>query len=263
MMYLRIFTNVWSKALSYRFNFIMWRVRVVLQLLTLFFLWSTILINRSAIFGYSTSQMLTYILGTSLIGSVVLSSRTFEVGDQINDGTLSNFLIKPMSYIKYWFFYDLGDKASNIFFSIIELTIIIFIFRPPLYLQTNPLYLAFTLLAAVLAMLLYFYFGFLLGLMGFWSNEIWGPRFIFFIIINFFAGAMFPLDALPKQVVNVLQLLPFPYLLYFPLKIYLGKITFPLILEGLLICSLWMAGLYFICKFIWLKGLKLYGAQGR
>lgn len=261
--YFRVAANVWGEAFTYRLNFIMWRLRVVLQLLTVYFLWSTLLINQTGLFGYSRSQLLTYILGTSFISSVVLSTRTQEIGQQIQDGTLSNFLIRPISYLKYWFFYDMGDKATNIFFSIIEIVIIIFLFHPPLFIQTNLFSLMFSLLAVILAILLYFFFGFLLGLFGFWSNDIWGPRFIFFITINFCAGSLFPLDILPKPIFYALELLPFPYLLYFPLKIYLGQVSLPLTYEGLFVSGMWVVGLYVISKFIWNKGMKYYGAEGK
>ncbi len=261
--YLQVSSNVWGQSLSYRLNFVMWRLRVVLQLLTVYFLWASLLNSRPSLFGYSTSQLLTYVLGTSFISSIVLSTRTFDIGDQINDGTLSNFLIKPMSYLKYWFFYDLGDKSANIFFSVIELTIIIFLLHPPVFFQTDIVILLLTAVSIFAAVLLYFFFGFILGLLGFWSNEVWGPRFLFFIIINFFAGSLFPLDILPKPFYSALSFLPFPYLLFFPLKIYLGKVMFFEIVKGLCISFLWVIGLYGISKLTWKKGLKLYGSEGR
>ena len=263
MMYFRVFANTWGETLSYRLNFIMWRFRVVLQLLTMFFLWSAVIPKSSSLFGYSQAEMLTYILGTSLMTSIVLATRSSEIGDQINNGALSNFLIKPMSYIKYWFARDLGDKAMNLTFSVIEIAILIAIFHPPLVLQTNPMFLGFTVLAALISMTMFFFFNYLLGLFGFWSNEIWGPRFIFWILINFFAGSLFPLDILPASVFEVLKFLPFTYLLYFPLKIYLGSYGLYTILEGLLISLLWTGALYICVKIVWNKGLKMYGAQGR
>lgn len=261
--YFRVFANTWGETLSYRLNFIMWRFRVVLQLLTMFFLWSTLIPANGSLFGYTSAQMLTYILGTSLMTSIVLATRSSEIGDQINSGMLSNFLIKPMSYIKYWFARDLGDKAMNLVFSAIEIVVLIAIFHPPLVLQTNPMFLGFTLIAAFVSMTMFFFFNYLLGLFGFWSNEIWGPRFIFWILINFFAGSLFPLDILPAQIFDVLKFLPFTYLLYFPLKIYLGSYSLATILEGLLISIIWTAILYVFVKIVWNKGLKMYGAQGR
>jgi ABC-2 type transport system permease protein len=261
--YYRVFANTWGEILSYRLNFFMWRFRVVLQLLTMFFLWSTLIPRGGSLFGYSQAQMLTYILGTSLITSIVLATKTFEVGEQITTGNLSNFLIKPISYMKYWFARDMGDKAMNIFFTVIELTIIILLLKPPLFLQTNPLALFYTLIACLLAMIMYFFFGFLVGLIGFWSNEVWGPRFIIWILLGFFAGSLFPLDILPRPVFQVLQVLPFTYLLYFPLKIYLGQLPIQLILQGFMVSLSWVFILFIMIKLVWNKGLKIYGAEGK
>lgn len=261
--YFRVFANTWGETLSYRLNFVMWRFRTVLQLLTMFFLWSALIPQEGSLFGYTQTQMLTYILGTSLISSIVIATRTSEIGEQINQGDLSNFLLKPMSYMKYWFARDLGDKAMNLLFSVIEISLLIAIFQPSLFLQTNFVMLFFTLLAALISMVMYFFFNYLLGLFGFWSNEIWGPRFIFWILINFFAGSLFPLDILPNHIFEILKFLPFTYLLYFPIKIYLGTLSIPTIIEGLLIASLWALLLYGMVRFTWNKGLKLYGAEGK
>lgn len=261
--YYQVFANTWGEILSYRLNFTMWRFRVVLQLLTMFFLWSAVIPKNSSLFGYTQSEMLTYILGTSLMTSIVLSTRTAEIGDQINNGTLSNFLIRPVSYMKYWFARDLGDKAMNLSFSLVEVTLLIALFHPPLFIQTNMVFLLFTLCAALISMTMYFFFNYLLGLFGFWTNEIWGPRFIFWILINFFAGSLFPLDILPKAVFNVLEFLPFTYLLYFPLKIYLGQLSIIEIMQGLTVSLVWTVILFFFAKTVWNKGLKLYGAEGR
>lgn len=261
--YFRVFANTWGETLSYRFNFLMWRFRVVLQLMTMFFLWSTLIPANGNLFGYSQAQMLTYILGTSLMSSIVLATRTAEIGDQINNGALSNFLLKPISYLKYWFARDLGDKGMNLVFSIIEIAILIALFKPPLFLQTDPLILFLTFVACLISMVMYFFFNYLLGLFGFWSNEIWGPRYIFWILLSFFAGSLFPLDILPGPVFEVLKLLPFTYLLYFPLKIYLGSLGLTTIIEGLIVSGVWAVILYFAVQYVWKKGLKLYGAEGR
>jgi ABC-2 type transport system permease protein len=195
--------------------------------------------------------------------SIVIATRTAEIGDQINNGTLSNFLIRPISYMKYWFARDLGDKAMNLVFSVVEITLLIIIFKPNLFIQNQPQYIAIAFVSALISMTMYFYFNYLLGLLGFWSNEIWGPRFIFWILLNFFAGSLFPLDILPNTIFNILKFLPFTYLLYFPLKIYLGQLETYAIIEGLIISILWTFILYFVVKLTWNKGLKVYGAEGK
>jgi len=261
--YWQIAKNTWDETVSFRLNFVMWRVRVVLQILTLYFLWFSILPKETSFFAYSQSHILTYILGTSLISAFVLSSRSYSVGDEINRGDLSNFLIKPINYFFYHFARDISDKTMNIVFSITELTILFFILRPPLFIQTDALYFSLFIIATLLALLLYFFFNFLLGMVGFWSPEVWAPRFIFFTVITFFAGGLFPLDILPQKIFTIFQFLPFSYLLYFPLKIYLGQLSLNQIFQGMAITMIWVLLMYLVVKFVWQKGLVVYTAQGR
>ena len=261
--YLRVAKNTWEETVAYRLNFVMWRVRTVLQILTLYFLWLSIMPKEGVFFGYTQTLMLTYILGTSLFSSIILSTRSHEIGEQINKGDLSNFLIRPINYFFYWFARDLGDKAVNILFATVELTILFFILRPPILIQTDFVFIIFTLISAIFALILYFLFNVLLGFLGFWSPETWAPRFIFMTVISFFAGGLFPLDILPKQIFSIFQLLPFSYLLYFPLKLYLGKLSLIEMYAGIFISIFWILALYWMTKLIWMKGLRLYTAQGR
>jgi len=261
--YLQIAKLTWDETLVYRLNFTMWRVRVVLQILTLYFLWVSLIPSGTSLFGYNQSSMLTYILGTSIVGSIVLSSRSYVVGDEINNGNLSNFLLKPINYFLYWFARDVGDKAMNIIFSVVELAVLFAILKPPLFIQTEGLYILLAFVAIVLALIMYFLFNFLLGLIGFWSPEVWAPRFIFLVLLNFFAGGLFPLDILPKFIFSIFQLLPFTYLLYFPIKIYLGQLTIIEIFAGIMISLSWTILSYVVVKYIWRKGLLVYTAQGR
>lgn len=207
--------------------------------------------------------MLTYVIGTSLVEAVVISTRTADIAQDINNGNLSNFLIKPLNYLAYWFSRDIGDKAMNILFLFFELSLFFLILKPPFFIQTNPNLLILFLIATTIAVFMHFLIGFLLSLIGFWSPETWGPRFVFYIVLMFFAGRTFPLDILPKAIFNVLQILPFGYLLYFPVKIYLGNLQLSEIYRGLLISSIWTVIIYFITMALWRKGLRSYTAYGK
>ncbi len=253
---------MWDEIFTYRLSFAMWRLRNVFQLLTIYFLWASLIPKQSVLFGYSQSLMLTYVIGTSFLSAVILSTRTYEIGDNINSGNLSALLLKPINYFGYWFAKDIGDKLVNISFSLVELFLLFFLLRPPLFLQTDIVPLLFFIITICLGILLYFCIGSLLGMIGFWSPEVWAPRFIFFILIGFFAGILFPLDIFPKPIFNILQLLPFPYLLFFPLKVYLGQLSMPEILKGISISVIWIFSLTYIMVLVWRKGLRMYTAYG-
>ncbi len=261
--YIRVARNTWEEALTYRFNFVMWRIRNVVQLLAIYFLWYSVIPDGANVFGYSQSSILTYILLTAIVGAVVTSNRSYMIGEEINQGNLSNYLLAPVNYFMYWFSKDIGDKLMNIVFSIAELTIIYFLLKPPIYIQTDLTYIGSFILAIILAVILNFFINVLLGLIGFWSPDVWAPRFIFWIALGFFAGEYFPLDILPPVIYKIFIFLPFSYLIYFPIKIYLGELSGPEILKGFSIMTFWIITFFVIVELVWKKGLRAYTAQGR
>jgi ABC-2 type transport system permease protein len=260
-----VFSISWASGFVYRLNFVMWRFRTIIQLLTVYFLWWAILQNNPAPAGYVPETLLTYVVLTSIIRAVVFSSRSTDVQSNIGSGDLNNYLIKPINYFGYWFSRDIADKALNLLFSMVEISLILFLLKPPLFLQTDPLILLFFSLSVILAALMYFFFSFIISLSVFWAPEGngWPQRFLIFIILEFFAGALFPLDILPQPVFAVLSRLPTAFFLYTPLSIYLGRSTPAQSLESLGLMVFWLGVLYVLSQGLFKRGLKIYGAYGR
>ena len=207
--------------------------------------------------------MFTYVVLIAFVNSIVLSTQTFRVAEEISNGSLSNYLIRPINFIRYNLFRDLADKLTNTFFSIIEVGLILILLKPQFIFQDNLGVLFLFVCATVISVFLYFFISLLLSFIGFWSKEIWAPRFIFFIIIAFLAGTYFPLDIVPPTVYKILELLPFTYLIFFPIKIYLGTVNPAFIIKGFLISLIWVSVLYYFAKLVWHKGLKIYTAEGK
>lgn len=261
--YYLVARNTWDEALTYRLNFTVWRLRVFLSLISTYFLWLTLLPKGSTIADYNQATMLTYILGGSILYSVVMSTRVASVADDIIQGNLSNYLLRPVHYIFYYFSRDIGDKGMNIFFSFIEITIVFLLLRPPFLVQTNIFYLIPFIFSILFAICINFFLNMILSFIGFFSSEAWAPRFIFYILLTFFAGTIFPLDIFPTPIYIFLKLLPFSYLLYSPLKIYLGQLSLQDIFINLFMSILWTFLLYLLVNNLWKKGLRLYSAEGR
>ncbi len=262
-LYWQIAKNTWDEAVTYRASFILYRLRELLQILSMYFIWVVVVPSNGDFFGYTRSSILTYVLVTAFVSDIVMATRTTSIASEINEGNLTNFLLRPFHYLKYHFARDMGDKAMNIVFSVIELTILFFILRPPLFFQTNISVLLLLVVAVLMGLILFFFISVLISFIGFWSNEAWGPRFIFYQMIGFFSGGLFPLDILPKPIYEFFSLLPFNYLTFFPVKIYLGQLGMFEIVKGFLIMFFWTAVLYKFTAFVWAKGLRVYTAQGR
>lgn len=253
----------WQEHLVYRINFLLWRFRAILYLLVLYFFWSSVFKGQGELFGYTASAMITYILGTSLVRSFVLSSQSASAAGDILEGRLSGFLLRPFSYMGYWFAKDVADKLLNIVFVFLEIAVLLFFFKPPIFIQSNPVFLFLSLLTVVLALVLYFYLSFLISLMAFWVREVWAPRFLIMVMLESLSGVIFPLDILPEKIFAFLKVLPFTYLVFFPLKIYLGQLQFSEIWQGMAVLLLWLAVIYFAVRLVWRRGLRAYSAEGQ
>jgi ABC-2 type transport system permease protein len=263
--YLSVFAMSWSDGFVYRLNFLMWRLRTLLQFFTVYFLWLAIFSGETDLFAYSRAGMLTYIFGVSVLRSFVLSSRSVTVGVEIANGDLNNYLLKPISYLKNWLARDLADKAINLIFMVLELGLLILLLRPPLLAPASLTALGLMLVTAVAAMFLYFLFSFLVSSITFWYTEHqgWPIRFITFMILEFLAGSLFPLDIFPESVFNVFRALPTAYFLFYPMQFYLGRVSGSEVPGILFMLLFWLVALYFLAKLVWKKGLKVYGAYGR
>ena len=64
------------------------------------------------------------------------------------------------------------------------------------------------------------------------------------------------------MVAQVLNYTPFPYLLFFPVSIYLGQTTGEALVRGLVIQACWLAIAYGLARFVWSRGIKKYSAVG-
>ena len=264
--YFQIFKISYSQEFAYRLNFVMWRLRNVFQIFLIFFLWDSVFSDPDRVlFGYDRARILTYVFGILIVRAFVLSAKTHEVAGEISRGDLSNYLIKTVSYFRYWLARDLSSKALNLIFASVEAVALYLILKPPFFLQTDPIFLITFLVSVLLAMTIYFLIVFLTSFIPFWVPEAaWGAHFLVsFVFVEFLSGSFFPIDILPSAVQNVINVTPFPYLIYFPLQVYLGQVQGERMVWGLAISLVWAIALFIITKRVWLKGLKVYQSHGR
>lgn len=263
--YISVFKISFAQEFAYRVNFLMWRIRNVLQIFLVFFLWDTVFTSSGrVIFGYTREKILTYVFLTIFVKALVFSSRTVEVSGEIAQGQLSNYLLKPISYFKYWFTRDMSSKFLNITFAVLEFSILAIFLKPNIFIQTNLIFLLLFIVSVGLAIFFYFCLLFIISAVPFWMPEAaWGGNFILIVIVESLSGTVFPIDILPGIFQNILYLTPFPYLVFFPIQVYLGNYTLPFVFKGFVIGFSWAIGLYFLMRKIWKRGIMAYQAFGR
>lgn len=264
--YFSIFKISIEDEFTYKLNFILWRLRNVIQICMTYFVWSTVYSDPSKIIlGYDRAKILTYVFGIMIVKAIVMSARSMDVGNDISTGDLSNYLVKPVSYFKYFFTRDIASKLLNLFFAAIEFTLLLLILKPPFVFQTNLYSIIGFLISVILAVCIYSLILFLLSSIPFWVPELgWSAQFlIVIVVVEAFSGSIFPINILPHVLQWTIMATPFPYLIYFPVEVYLGNITGWTLIGGIMVSAAWTGILWFTLKIVWRRGLKAYQAFGR
>ena len=251
----------WQNSWVYPVSFMMWRFRQFISTFAAITVWVAIFQTQQSAFGYSRDSMISYIFLTGFLQSMILATQTGGLAQQIYAGEISNTLLKPLNIFGAFIVQELSDKFLNFSFVIIETIILIQIFHPVFVLPPLSLFLLF-LITVILGAVLLFFMMLLLGTLGFWSPDTWGPRFLFYIFVDFTAGKLFPLNIFPKILQDILALTPFPYLTYAQTQIFLQHASSNQILKTFLMLGFWIVVIASAFSLIWRKGIKDYGAAG-
>ena len=95
-----------------------------------------------------------------------------------------------------------------------------------------------------------------------WVLEVSTFIFILFAFEYIAGGHLFPLDILPPWLAHALNFTPFPYQLFFPVSVYLGRTTGLELWRGLAIEASWVILFYLVARVTWARGIRKYTAFG-
>lgn len=260
--YLRLFSTAIQERIAYKVAFFLWRFRQLLATAMSLTIWTVLFQNQSNLFQYSQSEMITYIFLVAVLQSVILTSALHGLANDVYSGKISTLLVKPIRLFSYLGLYELADKALNVFFIFGEALILYFLFQPILIFPEVTHLLLFV--AWMLGgMYIHFCINLLFGAIGFWSPDVWGAKFLFFMLLDFTAGKLYPLDILPIIIQGIVSFTPFPYLSYAQTQLFLGRYSNIEILAQSAIIIFWCFLLGYLSHIVWKKSLQSYSAVGQ
>lgn len=261
--YFRIVILSLEEILTYRFNFFISRFRSFIATVALVVFWQAVYGDKTSILGYDKPQMMAYVIGIAILKSFVLGTKSADLAGQIRSGELSRTLVKPWKMIGYWLSRDLAEKIIGVLFSVLEIFIIIKLFNLVFYLPKEvSTYLVFSVFI-LLSTLTYFLVSIILSISGFWTEDVWATRWLFGIIfLEFMSGSLFPIDVLPKTLVTIFNLTPFPYLIFYPIKIWNEQLVGLDIARIFIITLFWLFISLLSYRKLWNLGVKKFGAYG-
>ena len=118
------------------------------------------------------------------------------------------------------------------------------------------------LVSLAMTAMLQFFLSYLMAMLAFWVLEVSTFIFILYAFEYIASGHLFPLDILPPALEKALYLTPFPYQLFFPIGIYMNKVSGGELLTGLIAQAGWVALAYLLARFAWHRGIRKYAAVG-
>jgi ABC-2 type transport system permease protein len=263
--YLHVFNVGIQNTLVYRANFLFRAAFALIPLTAILFVWKTIYAGKEVggeVAGYALSEMISYYLVVTLVDMfTAVTEDDWQIASDIREGRISQFLVKPIDYLTYRLFLFFSGRTIYTICALLPVSLFIFYLRKH-FILPDAAALGWFILAVGMTALLQFLISYTMALLAFWVLEVATLIFILFAFEYVAGGHMFPLDILPPAIQTALQFTPFPYLLYFPVSIYLGRTEGPEMVVGLCIQAAWVVAAYLLARFVWSRGIRKYGAYG-
>ncbi|HEY5298939.1 MAG TPA: ABC-2 family transporter protein [Verrucomicrobiae bacterium] len=254
--------------LTYRFNYLTRTLFSFIPLFAMLSLWRTVYANSNggSHSGYTEAQIIFYYLMVAVVDVfTAVNEDDWQIAADIREGNISQFLLKPVDYLWYRLCLFFSGRVAFVMMAFIPLAIFLFCFRAYLIFPASGTALLVFPLSLFLTALLQFFISYAMAMLAFWLLEISTLIFILFAFEYIASGHVFPLSMLHSShplLEHILFFTPFPYQLYFPVSIYMGKIAGSSLWFGLLAQFGWVLLMYGLARFMWRRGIKKYSAFG-
>lgn len=212
--------------------------------------------------NYQEQPILLYFLLVLAMDSLLYFGEAWNIVDEIHEGRIVNFLVKPISYYFAKIAIYLGKATIRFLTMLPALAIGMYLLHINL---TTILNLHFVQFVPV------FFIGFamhictilILGVLSFPLHRASAAIFTFQTAIFLTGGKLIPLSLFPLWAQHGLRFLPFHFMTYTPLSTLLGQTTFLPFGAGILIGLMWVVLAMCVLRFLWLRGMKTYEGFGQ
>jgi len=263
--YLAVFGIGLQNTFVYRWNFLLRSFFGFVPLAGTVFIWRAIFSETKggSVGGYEYRSMIFYFLLTILAENLITPTEDeWQIASDIREGQINSFLTKPLNYLGYRLTLFLSYRALYTVVTIIPIALVFAYFHNFIQLPTRLFTWPLAIISLAMAAGIQFFIAYSLAMLAFWILEISTVVFILYSFEYFLSGHLFPLDIMPSWFTGVLQWLPFTYELYFPIAVFLEKVTGRSLLLGLGIQTLWFFLAFLFAKLMWHRGVSRYQAVG-
>jgi len=248
-----------AEAFAYRAEFIVWMFTNTMPLIMLG-LWSTVA-HEGPFMGFDQSEFVAYYLAAMIVRTVTGSWVVWQINDEIRTGTLSMRLLRPIHpFITY----------SGVHLSAIPLRsaialplgVILLFTAGDGHISTDPAIIAIFVASLAGAWALTYFSMLIIGALSFWVEKSVAIFDLYLGIVGVLSGYLIPLRLLPDWMQTMADLLPFKYMLGYPVELITGQYDVPAALGQLAVQWAFVAALVLGASLLWRAGVRRYEAYG-
>jgi len=264
--YLHVINIGIQNTLVYRMNFLFRSVFGLIPLMATIYLWRAVYAGKQGaqdVAGYSLAGMISYYLLMTIADALTaVTEDDWQIASDIREGAINQFILKPIDYLTYRLCLFASGRLIYVVVAALPVTLFIVFQRQYWVAPPNGMVLGLFIVSLALTALLQFFISYTMALLAFWLLEISTLIFIVFAFEYLAGGHLFPLDILPPMLAKALNFTPFPYQLFFPVSLYLGRISGVEMWRGLAIQLFWVVFFYGVARWTWRRGIRRYTAFG-
>jgi ABC-2 type transport system permease protein len=251
-------------SLAYRSQITLWMLTDIVPAMIMPFVWFASQNGRPSIGGFTSNQLVLYYLSMTFLGNFVVSHVQWEMSRDIKDGTLSKFLLYPLSYQLYHFIGNLSYRVTRCFIFLPFVVLWILVFHRYMDLHSlGALHLGWSFwLALGLGHTVAFFFAWALGTLAFYFVEMENIFVAYYVFLAIFSGQLAPYALLPPALKTVATWTPFRYTLSFPLEVLNGRVAGDAYWTGVVGQAGWLVVLIVLGNIGWRRGSRRYAGAG-
>ncbi len=260
-LYSQQFRTTFASFVQYRASIVIWMIGHILEPLIYLVIWSVV--SRSSggsTGGFTPADFAAYFIVMMLVNHLTYTWIMYEYEYRIRHGSLSFALLHPIHPIHSDIVDNISSKLITLPMMIVAAVILSFIFKPAF--TVTPWAMAAFVPALILAFSLRFVIEWTLALVAFWTTRVSAVNQGYYVASLFLAGQLAPLALLPPPVQIAANVLPFRWMISFPVELMLGRVHPHDALFGILIQIGWLGVGIAAMHVVWRAGVRTYTAVG-